>query len=391
MLQHCFRDNATGARATSAGAAVRLWYVVGMIQAHKYQRCMVMAGGGARFGIYLGMYAAACQAGRAPDILLASCGSAIAATIIRNLPDDAQRRAWLSSPQMYRFWSGLKSARHTGLVGTLLRAAQRKLNPGRAPTIPDLFGDYLFEMPRQLPFPPEPAVPAVDVGVIAGRLLFEPAEVGRPRGRRKLFAETVFCPPRAAALLHGLEAPLSDPRWGQHAVARALLTDSTAPLGEAARVSIADMIYFRCQRYAGHHYIGGVLDLFPIELARHLADEVMMEFKEAFDQTFAIPAWRAVLGLDGNQRLRYVNGQCAEVRIDTSDVSRVLAGEPVQKKLVWRHNRIQLDMPHSYDEFVATMEQQWLYGYERGMEAFGRPPGQPAAIRNATRHSKALR
>jgi predicted acylesterase/phospholipase RssA len=47
---------------------------------------MVMGGGGFRFGIYIGMYAALRQAGKAPDVLLASCGGAIAAAIIHN-PD----------------------------------------------------------------------------------------------------------------------------------------------------------------------------------------------------------------------------------------------------------------------------------------------------------------
>lgn len=350
---------------------------------------MVMAGGGFRFGIYLGMYEAARQCGRAPDLLLASCGSAIAATIIGHLPDDAARRAWLGSQDMYQFWRALRSARHASLLGNLLRAARRKFSPLRAPTIPDLFGQYLFEL-APLPLPPAPAVPAVDVAVIGGRLLFGPDQVGQARGGRKLFAETVFCPPRAAALLQGMTAPLSHPRWGHHAVATELHTDCSVPLAEAARLSIADMIYFRCQQYGEHHYIGGVLDLFPVELAQRLGAEVMLEFKEAFDQTFSIPAWRAVLGLDGNARLRYANGQPAAVRFDSSDVSRALSEELVQQKLVWRRNRIELHMPHSYEAYVAHMERQWQYGYQRGMEACRQAPGQSAPMRGAGRHSRAL-
>ena len=371
-----------------------MWYVTRMIssptQTLPYQRCMVLAGGGFRFGIYLGMYAAAQDAGRAPDILLASCGGAIAATLIRNLPDHEQRRAWLTSPDMYRFWCELKSTQHAGIVRTLLRAARRTLSPGRAPAIPDLFGDYLFEIPARLPFPPETATPAVDVAIIGGRLLFGEHEVGQPRGQRKLFAETVFCGPRAAALLDGMDSPLSDARWGEHAVAQALLTDTGVATGDAARISIADMIYFRCQQHGAQHYIGGVLDLFPIELARRLATHVMIEYKEAFDQTFAIPAWRAVLGLDGNARLRYANGRPAEIRVDTSDVSRVLARQQLQKKLDWRRNRIELVMPASYDTYVQYMHDQWNYGYARGMEACQRQAGHLPAIRNVTRFSRAL-
>ena len=58
---------------------------------------MVLSGGGFRFGIYLGMYAAARDAGRAPDLVLASCGGAIAAAVIHTLPDPAAQKAWLAS------------------------------------------------------------------------------------------------------------------------------------------------------------------------------------------------------------------------------------------------------------------------------------------------------
>jgi predicted acylesterase/phospholipase RssA len=352
---------------------------------------MVLGGGGFRFGIYIGMYAALRKAGKAPDVLLASCGGAIAATIIHNLPDPGAQRAWLSSPEMYRFWCSLKSTQHAVLLGSLLRAARRKLSTASAPVIPDLFGDYLFEIPPQLPFPPATGTPEVDVAIIGGKLLFDESDVGQPRGQRKLFAETVFCGERAAAALQDMDSPLNDIRWGEHAVARELLVDGSVPLTDAARISIADMIYFRCQQYRGQEYIGGVLDLFPVEIARRLGVEVVMEFKEAFDQVFSIPAWRSVLGVDGNARLRYANTHLADMRIDSSDVSVVLEKQQLQQKLDWLRNRIELAMPPSYETFVQHMNDQWQYGHDRATEALGRPPRQHPAVRNATRHSKPLR
>jgi predicted acylesterase/phospholipase RssA len=351
---------------------------------------MVMGGGGFRFGIYIGMYAALRQAGKAPDVLLASCGGAIAAAIIHNLPDPAEQRAWLSSPEMYRFWCGLKSTKNAALLGTLLRAAKRKLSSASAPVIPDLFNDYLFDIPAQLPFPPATGTPEVDVAIIGGRLLFDESDVGQPRNGRKLYAETVFCGERAAAALHGMDSPLADFRWGEHAVARDMFIDSSATVSEAARISIADMLYFRSQPYRGQEYIGGVLDLFPVEIARKLGDEVVMEFKEAFDQVFSIPAWRTVLGVDGNARLRYANTHLADMRIDSSDVSVVLEKQQLQQKLDWLRNRIELAMPPSYETFVQHMTDQWQYGYDRAREALARPPRQHPPIRRANRHSKPL-
>jgi predicted acylesterase/phospholipase RssA len=351
---------------------------------------MVLGGGGFRFGIYIGMYAALRQAGKAPDVLLASCGGAIAAAIIHNLPDPAAQRAWLSSEEMYRFWCSLRATDHAALLGTLARAARRKLSSAPAPVIPDLFNDYLFEIPQQLHFPPASGTPEVDVAILGGKLLFTPADVGQPRGQRKLFAETVFCNERAAAALKDMDSPLGDPRWGEHAVARELLLDTGVPVTDAARISIADMIYFRCAQYRGEEYIGGVVDLFPVEIARALGQEVIMEFKEAFDQVFSIPAWRSVLGVDGNARLRYANSHLADMRIDSSDVSVVLEKQQMQQKLDWLRNRIELQMPPSHDIFIQHMNDQWQYGYDRAREALARPLRQQPPVRRANRHSKPL-
>ncbi len=96
----------------------------GMGKAQQYERCMVLAGGGFRFGYYLGMHAALEEAGHAPDLLLATCGGAVAAAVIGRLPDATARKQWLSSPEMYAFCGALQS---TAL------AAPRHMASGRSP------------------------------------------------------------------------------------------------------------------------------------------------------------------------------------------------------------------------------------------------------------------
>ncbi|MES2300006.1 MAG: patatin-like phospholipase family protein [Pseudomonadota bacterium] len=365
VLSVCYFSSMTQATQPSSASASA------SAPAAKYQRCMVLAGGGFRFGIYLGMHAALRDTQRAPDLLLASCGGAIAATLIAALPDDAQRKEWLCSRQMYEYWREVKSTRKAAITRALAQAFKRKLARANAASIPDLFHDYLFDVPDHLPLPAAPAQ-HVAVAVVGGKLLYGPDEVGQARRQRKLFTQTVFCPPRAAALLHGMPSPMSAPLWGDNAIAAPMHTDVTMPLAVAARISIADMYYIRCYHHDGHDYIGGVLDLFPIELARQLADKVVMEFKESFDQTFSIPAWRAVLGVDGNERLRYANAQEVDVRIDTSDVTQALERQALRKRLDWRRNRIELELPPDYATYVRFMEDQWQYGYQRTMEACNR-------------------
>jgi hypothetical protein len=266
--------------------------------------------------------------------------------------------------------------------------ARRKLSRQPAPWVPDVFGDYLFDVPPVLPLPPPAARSDVTVATIGGQLLFGPAEVGQARGGRKLFAQTVFGPKRVADLVQGMVSPFADPRWGDHAVAHVVRADTSLPLDAAARMAITDFYYFPTYRHGADHYIGGVVDLFPIELAHRLADTVMLEFKESFDQHFEIPAWRAVLGLDGNQRLRHVNSQSADVWFDTSDVASALPVQPVQRRLEWWRNRIVLAQPTDYAAYVQAMESQWQYGYQRGQEALQRPvPGGPPGMRNMDRYN----
>src|SRR5471032_1530523 len=133
----------------------------------RYQRCMVLAGGGFHFGYYLGMHAAAVDAGQEPDLLLATCGGSVAGAIIRNLPDSAARKAWLSSPQMYAFFSGLRSGPRATPLRAVTSIALRRLNGARAAHIPDLYNDYLFEIPPVLPLPPEPTVASASAPALA--------------------------------------------------------------------------------------------------------------------------------------------------------------------------------------------------------------------------------
>jgi alpha-beta hydrolase superfamily lysophospholipase len=125
--------------------------------AQPYQRCMVL-GGAASVSASISACMRRCAAGQAPDVLLASCGGAIAATIIHHLPDPAAQRAWLSSPAMYQFWCSLRSTPQANLPARCWRP-QGKLSSANAPVIPDLFGDYLFDIPPQLPFPPDSGQP----------------------------------------------------------------------------------------------------------------------------------------------------------------------------------------------------------------------------------------
>lgn len=345
---------------------------------------MVMAGGGFRFGYYLGMHAAAEDSGMAPDIILASCGGSLAAAIIQALPDAAQRKQWLASQEMYQFMCRLRAAPHVRPLPVLGAALLRRLSRGRAVRVPDVFDDYMFELPGGLPVPAA-TQPHTALAIVATKLLFGREHTGQVRGERALFAEVVLGPERACSLLQGWQAPASSPAWSSGAVAPGLLLDSSMPVADAVRSSITDMLYFACHPHAGEHYMGGVIDLFPIEIAHGLARHVTMEAKPPFGQALAIPALRKVYGIDGNARLKHVHAQHAHAWVDTSDISRALRGSGLQKRIDWLGNRIRLEMPPSLAQYAKDVEAQWQYGYQRGIEAYVKPG---LRLRHATKFNR---
>lgn len=338
-----------------------------MTDKNRYSHCMVLGGGGFRFSYYLGAYAAAVETNNAPDLLLATCGGAIAAAVIQSLPDDESRKAWVASPDMHDFLRNCRAADAATVRRVIRRAGRHWLLNAPAPQVPDLFHDYLFDLPEQMPLPPAVAIPAVSVAIVGGKLLFRPDEVKQARAGRKLFVETVFGDPRTAALLTGMGAPAST---ADNAVSPALCVESGVSLADAVRVSISDMFYLPCFAIGTDHYMGGVIDLVPMEIAARLANRITAEHKAPFNQLFAIPAIRAVLGIDGNSRMREVRASPADTWIDTSDISAALKRNSIKKALSWKPPHVRLALPDTHEEYVRDVNMQWQYGYDRAIAAF---------------------
>jgi hypothetical protein len=77
--------------------------------------------------------------------------------------------------------------------------AGRALFANDARRIPDLFQDYLFDIPPDLPLPPEMSYPAAPaLAIVAGRLLYGQDEVGTLRGGKNYLLKPFL---RSRALL----------------------------------------------------------------------------------------------------------------------------------------------------------------------------------------------
>ena len=58
-----------------------------------FSRSLLLSGGGTRFALYNGMYAALCDIGKAPELLIASCGGAFCYLVINAFANNTERKS----------------------------------------------------------------------------------------------------------------------------------------------------------------------------------------------------------------------------------------------------------------------------------------------------------
>ena len=120
-----------------------------------FSSCLLFSGGGTRFALYNGMYAALCEIGKAPDLLIASCGGAFTALVINAFPTDKERKAYLQSQEFYHFILSLSLTPYSKLHRLGFLALQKRYDKRPAPFVEDVYQRYLVEMAQylfQLPY-----------------------------------------------------------------------------------------------------------------------------------------------------------------------------------------------------------------------------------------------
>lgn len=350
-----------------------------MIDQVKFRRCMVMGGGGGRLAVYGGMHEAAAEAGLGPDLVIGTCGGALVAALVHAEPDPGRQLAWLAGPEMYRLWASFRAAPAATLLSAVWAALARWMDPRRAPRVPQVHAGALFEYSQAWPHLPwRDSGDTPDAVLLGARVLYAANEAGQPRAGRRLFQQMLFCRPGVATrLCHGT-APLGTAAWPHSCIALELAARSDVPLMDAVQISIADMFYLPAVPLHGAHYIGGVVDLLPIELAARWADKVWIERKADASWTLA-PAWRHVLGIDARQRLRTVDHTPVALRIDTRRLARTLPRQVIDKQVDWRRNRLHPRACASEADHRQVVHAQWEEGRRLMHAALSEPRARAVA------------
>ncbi|NML72015.1 patatin-like phospholipase family protein [Chryseobacterium sp. RP-3-3] len=339
----------------------------------KFKRAVLFSGGGTRLMIYLGMFAALEELDMKPDILIASCGGAFAANVINAFPDNNSRKKYLKSEEYFRFVSGTVLTMHKKLTQIGLFSFKKILDKRSAPFIEDVFGRYLVEMPQDLSevFPSlkniqfSKEIPTV---IIGSEILFDPKEAGQERNGRKLYRKIILTDQKTAEKIDPEKIIIGTENFTNSAVEKLPVIKTDIPLLESTRISVSDMFYVKPVYLQGKYFAGGAIDLIPAELAHHLADEIIIEKKQAYssvEEAFV----RAVLGFSGNERLLEIEKLSVDFQIDTTDIKQDLEGHYLKKGINWGKFEIDFSFPKTYEQFAKDMEMQWQYGYDQTMKS----------------------
>lgn len=293
-------------------------------QAKPFKRALVLTGGGFKFLYFVGMYDALVDSGQQPDLIIATCGAAVAAALIQGEPDRDRRLHLLQSPELLQAVRSFRLVRGGVRDLELLIRKVSRYDTGwrtRSDVIPDLFSLALYDTdPVSLPGWERSFTDRLEGAphllIVGAQLDVDPSQVETSRNGRGLYREVYFTDPEVAVHLQGVRSAIGL-RYPGSAVSPETITRTDFSVGDAALVSIRDPFLFRPVHRDGTYFIGGNVNLYPLELARHLADEVTMTFNTAFNG-FERLAIRVSLGYDMNQRLREITASPVDRWIDAT-------------------------------------------------------------------------
>lgn len=382
--------------------------VEGQSPPRPFKRALVMTGGGFKFLYFIGMYDALIDQGWKPDILITTCGASLAAAIIHGVPDRQERLRLIQSPALLEGLRGFQlsrgSFRDLERLMRQLSRYQRGWETG-SDVVPDLFDLAMYDSGSiNLPFWQrsfgDRAPGAPHVLITGSTASFTRADVGRPRAGRKLYQEAYFTDSVVAPYLAGYTSAVAAAYPGS-SIAPEVRVFTTFSVGDAAAISIRDPFLFPPVVRDNQTFTGSNINLYPLELARSLADEVMMTFNPAFNG-FELMAIGVSLGYDMNDRLRTITGSPVDYWIDATNMNvtqftmdpKVAYGFPTLFQLkpnlpVDRAIRV-ADGVTTGSPYVVTAEADFMRralvaydrGYERGLEAIDpEEPGTTAHVR----------
>jgi hypothetical protein len=341
-----------------------------------FQTAFILSGGGTRLMIYLGMLAALEELNKKPDVLIATCGGAFAATVFNTFPNHLQRKEFLKSKEYFNFISNVKLSKERKLSKIGFFTLKKIFENRNAPFLENIFDDYLVEITQNLEelFPDlqntlfSQEIPTI---IIGSKVLYEPKNCGKNRNNQKLYQKTIFTDIETAGKIDLEKIKNPEEIINNTAVSENIKLNTSFSLLQSARISMSDMFYIAPYFSQGKYFAGGAIDLVPIEFAKAIAKKVIIEKKQSYSLVEEAMV-RSVFGYSGNKRLIEISNQIIDYQIDTTCIKKNLKGHYLKKSINWKKFEIAFSQSKSYQAFRTDMDFQWEYGFQQVIKSFSK-------------------
>ncbi len=340
-------------------------------EAKPYKRAVIFSGGGYQFSQFLGVMEALEEAGKKPDLIIASCGGGLAAALVANLPTAKMRRDFIMSPGFKNMLRSTNATPKINSLTSLISWLMRRKQEGDERLVPSIFEEHLVNVPDVLPmeeFNRSFSSSSLPVVIVGAKVLFSKEKIGhRFTPKEKLYREVLFTSPDVARYFK--EVVTSQGTWTERSSIESkaeVVTDIS--LTEAARAAISSPFFFRPAFLNGEYYVGGTVNLYPLELAKSLADEVITSFGDDFSEIAGVPVVKATYQFNPNERLQNVNDMYADYWIDNSDRETFL-NKKTGFGLTNSGMKVYFRMPADDVQFDRDVMAHFNYGKSRALEA----------------------
>ncbi|MFM8931650.1 MAG: hypothetical protein ACKOS8_07220 [Gemmataceae bacterium] len=195
---------------------------------------------------------------------------------------------------------------------------------------------------------------------------------------KKLFTETWITDPQTGEYLAGISSPVGS-KFRRSSVMENAEVRTEFTIAEALLASISEPYLFTPAVLDGEEYTGGAIDLWPVELAHALADDLTLPKLPDLTRTIEL-AFGSVFEYSNKRRMREVQNTAVSNWVDLEDNREVLKDssfwfklEMVKEEPDGSRNyliprpRVVYTSPGTYEEFLERIRLQYNYGYERGL------------------------
>ncbi len=330
--------------------------------AKKFKRALVISAGGITPGVSLGIIAAAQDTGYKPDVIIAVCGATLGTAIANSYPRIDDRIQFARSEKFHQILQSLIQIDTPLALALKFKFDYIQDHPD---VLPAFFDTNILRIPEQVGnyLPHEQFSSGTPRFIFpAARANFGPQNVGADISGKILFRQVFFTDRDTARALNGMSSTIKK-IFPQSRLSARTETITHIPITQASRAAISDPDLVNPARIDGSYYFTGGVDLFPIETALALADEVLVTYPVGKFTPYEDLAISSAFGFSQNARTLKAIQQTHVKWIDVSGMELV-SFDPTTVGPFLVNN-----VPVSAEAFAKGIDLQYSFGYWRTVEA----------------------